>query len=127
MSQCRSCKKTIYWGKTPSGKLCPFDDEAHTISHFTSCSHAEQWSKNKQMSKEKADFYTAVFDLRTAALKGAEDLKNHLWKEALDSEGNPINEYQATATTVAILRRLPDILTPQQITQVIDEVRNAHY
>jgi predicted RNA-binding Zn-ribbon protein involved in translation (DUF1610 family) len=45
---CRSCGTEIWWGKTATGKRCPFDivDGKHTaISHFSTCPDAHRWSK----------------------------------------------------------------------------------
>lgn len=45
---CRSCGQSVYWGFTAKGKRCPYDvvdGEATTVSHFTTCPDAKQWSK----------------------------------------------------------------------------------
>jgi hypothetical protein len=48
VQHCRSCGALIWWGKTPVGKLCPFDvvDGARTaVTHFSTCPQARDWSK----------------------------------------------------------------------------------
>jgi len=45
---CRSCGALIWWGKTSSGKDCPFDvkDGARTaVSHFATCPQARTWTR----------------------------------------------------------------------------------
>jgi hypothetical protein len=52
---CRSCQAPIVWGKTAAGKDCPYDvdhnGDATTISHFTTCPDAGDWSKRKTTAK----------------------------------------------------------------------------
>ncbi len=48
MEHCRSCGAPVMWGKTKSGKWCPFDvqnGEKTEVSHFTTCPDASKWSK----------------------------------------------------------------------------------
>lgn len=45
-SKCRSCGAPIVWGKTPAGKVCPFDWESG-VSHFQTCPDANKWGKLK--------------------------------------------------------------------------------
>lgn len=50
---CKSCGAQIWFGTTKNGKLCPYNDELTTISHFTSCDNPQRFSKSKSKSKSK--------------------------------------------------------------------------
>ena len=42
---CASCKRMIWFVRTPKGKLMPVDDDA--VSHFASCNDPDRFRRSK--------------------------------------------------------------------------------